>query len=88
MIQQKIKIAEALSEEAASIQRKGKRIVRPGDLVRYYFFHDIEGDSLNAILMSGKDEVVMTRNKEPRIKLRNIAQWLFSGDVMFLRKQK
>lgn len=72
-------LADALSRRPGV----GKRTLRAGMLVRYYF-HAIGGHPPEAVLLQGFDRVELLRRQEPRAYLAALGRWVFGRDLCIL----
>lgn len=79
LVSEKIEVAQDLLAEALASRRK----LKPGILIRYAF-HAFTGKPPEATYMHGIDRVEMLRNKEPRVFLERLQDWIFSRDCLLL----
>lgn len=79
LVSERVDTAQDLLTEALSKRRK----LRPGILIRY-FFHAFTGNPPEATNMAGVDRVELIRNKEPRVFLERLQQWIYSKDCLLL----
>lgn len=83
LVSEKINEAQDLLAEALSNRRR----LKPGLLIRYCF-HAFTGHPPEAAQHQGVDRIDMLRNKEPRVFLERLQQWIFSRDCLLLPRDK
>jgi hypothetical protein len=78
-----VREAQDLLAEALARKPGGKRPLRPGMIIRY-FFHAMGGKPPEAVLHQGYDRIELLRTKEPRVFLAALKQWVFSKECCIM----
>lgn len=82
LVEQKVSEAQDLLASVLS----GRRQLRPGILIRYYFYglpRD-DDDAGEAQLFTGTDRIETLRKKEPRVFLERLQRWVFGKECAIL----
>ena len=82
-----VREAQDLLAEALARKPGGRRPIRPGMLIRYYFY-GMGRNPPEAKLKQGIDRVELVRTREPRFFLQHLREWVFGRECSIVPQDR